>query len=183
MGIDIAIILLYRWLYWNDYTRLEKMSMDGKNRTEIFVYYHYYRSIIAFTLDYQAQQLYWVGVDMDQDPFLSIYRSNVDGTNIEMIFRLHHYLDFSSYYGGFHLSYFEQQLLLSSSYNHEISILEINGQNVTNRTIIDQPFLCNSYGRCYLTIISEKEQLQGMTELMAFMSIYSIHTFSCESLW
>lgn len=141
--------------------------MDGNNRTELFTFERYYQSIIAFTLDYQAQQLYWVGVDVDQysyTAFVSINRSNVDGTNMEMIFRLYEddYYYYYGYYGEIHLSLFEQQLFISSSNDYEISILDINGENITtSSTIIDRSLLCNSYYRRYLTVISENKQLQG----------------------
>ena len=160
-------MILNRWLYWNDNMRLEKMSMDGNNKTDLFTFEGYHHSIIAFTLDCQAQQLYWVGVDMDQSytTFVSINRSNVDGTNMETIFILNQddYYYYFGYYGEIHLSLFEQQLFVSSSTDYEISILDINQENITTSSmIIDRSLLCNSFYRRYLTIISENKQLQGM---------------------
>lgn len=137
--------------------------MDGMNRTEILAF-DYYQGIVAFTLDYQAQLLYWVLVDHYYYYYtnnVSIYSSTVDGTNIETVFRLNNdfYNNYYYYYGDIHLSLFEQRLFVSSS--TELFVLEINEENVTTSTIVDRSLLCNSFYRHYLTIISENKQLQG----------------------
>ena len=53
--------------------------MDGVNRTEILASnFDYYQEILTFTLDYEAQLLYWVGVNYyNYTNFVSVYRSNV----------------------------------------------------------------------------------------------------------
>jgi hypothetical protein len=96
--------------------------MDGKNRTSILrVDTRSYRdAILAFTLDYQAQVLYWVFGNYSNHSLI-IKRSNVDGTNQETILRLqneHYYYYYRHRQLG--LAVYNETLFLSVSRTREL---------------------------------------------------------------
>lgn len=116
------------------------MSMDGKNRTVVIgVNTSYYDNIMfSFTLDYQAQVLYWVFGDYHNHT-ISIKCSNIDGTNRKTILQLNdsYYYDFYYYY-HYHLVYrldswgltvYNETLFLSPPRMREIYKLGTNGEN------------------------------------------------------
>ena len=147
--------------------------MDGSNRTRILTFNHsyYYHRIFGFTLDRQAQELYWIELDMGRDysyPFASIKHSSINGTNMQTIFSLPDDYYWTYYTGYFHLSVFEQIVYISSSIHFEISKLGINGENFT--TIIDRSLICygNYYHNMYMKIISERNQHPSKKYLPSF---------------
>jgi hypothetical protein len=139
-------------LYWNSDRGIERMSMDGNNRTAIINVTKYRDDAIlflsSFTLDYQTQVLYWVFHINDSDDNLIIERSNVDGTNQQTILRLQnvYYYDFYYYYYHHHryflylfssgLTVYNETLFLSLSWTRELYKIGMNGDAL--------PFINNS---------------------------------------
>ena len=71
-----------RSLYWSDWgqaPRIERMSMDGTNRTALHTTGLLWPN--ALTLDYSSQTLYWADAGLDR-----VEASNVDGTNRRVLF-------------------------------------------------------------------------------------------------
>ena len=136
---SFRIIALYiRLLYWNSNKRIERMSMDGKNRTAIVDVDtgSYHDVILSLTLDYQAQVLYWV-FGNDSNGSLIIKCSNVDGTNQQTILQLQnvHY-DYYNYHRFYHyslglsISVYNETLFLSSSPTRELYKIRTNGDTL-----------------------------------------------------
>jgi hypothetical protein len=108
--------------------------MDGNNRTAIIdITGSYGDAILALTLDYQAQVLYWV-FGNGSNGSLVIKRSNIDGTNQQTILRLqnvyyyyyhHHHLFF--YLHSLGLTLYNETLFLSLSSTRELYKIGING--------------------------------------------------------
>ena len=109
--------------------------MDGNNRTAI-IDVDNYDAILAFTLDYQAQVLYWIlGDNSNQSQIIK--RSNIDGTNQQTILQLrdefydyyyffhHHY----SFYSKTSLTVYNETLYLSSSWTSEVYKIGIHSEN------------------------------------------------------
>ena len=132
--------------------------MDGSNRTEVVdILYTPHHRILSLTLDYQAQVIYWVGYDNNDDS-TRVNSSNVDGTNGQTIlqfptdYRYHYY--YNTYQHG--LSLFEDTFFLSKPLNSEVNKFII-GENLTT---ISNGMHCSSYyGR--LKIVSEQHQQSG----------------------
>ncbi len=104
---------------------IERASMDGNNRT-IFIdvenitrsIYSVDFAILSFTLDHQAQVLYWIFGD-ESDHYLTLTSSNIiDGTNRQITSRLgDRYIDYYSllYYYPPGITVHKETLLLSLS--------------------------------------------------------------------
>ena len=129
----VCILSKSRWLYWSSRT-IERVSMDGSNRTEVvnITSRHY---IFSLTLDYQAQVLYWVDY-YNYDDSVRVNSSNVDGTNRQTFLRVfsssyYHHFHFSFYQHG--LSLFGDTLYLSEPWNSEVYKHSI-GENLTTIT-------------------------------------------------
>ena len=137
----ILIIMLDRWLYWNDnfLNQIEKASMDGKNRTVIIntnvPVTH------SLTLDYQEQRLYWTDSD-----YRVLESSTVNGTNRKTIY------SFSQSYAFYGISVFMDTLYLSQ-YN-TIYRVRTSGQNLTSMTT---PYFCRKSYR-QLEVFSKGRQ-------------------------
>ena len=130
--------------------------MNGNNRTVIIDVDNITSSIeyaiLAFTLDYHTQVLYWVFGDGD-DNSLTVTSSNVDGTNRQTILRLtngyniyyYHLLD--RYPPG--LTVYKETLLLSMNVVYSIKL----GRTSKNFTIfINSSMLCrNDYNQLKVT--------------------------------
>ena len=129
----VPIPLHYRWLYWNSNRGIEKMSMDGKNRTIIINLerrQYYVDTILSLTLDYQAQMLYWIFYHRNNDS-LVIESSNVNGTNQQTILPLinntvnyRHSLRFPP-----RLTIYNDIFFLFSPWSDEIYKLRTSGDN------------------------------------------------------
>jgi hypothetical protein len=135
--------LFDRWLYWNDnfLNKIEKASMDGKNRTVIIntnvPVTH------SLTLDYKHQILYWIDSD-----YRVLESSTVNGTNRKTIY------SFSQSYYFYGISIFKDTLYLSQQ--STIYRVSTSGQNFTSISI---PYLCyKSYRQ--LKVFSEERQSQ-----------------------
>ena len=121
------------------------MSMDGNNRTVIINVErrrYYNDAMLSFTLDYQAQVLYWifsVYTRANHSLELNIESSNVDGTNRQTIIQLS---DNHSETLRFppHLTIYKGMLFLSSIWNDKIYKLRTNGKNFT--TFVNSSVLC-----------------------------------------
>ena len=124
--------------------------MDGNNQSVIIDSYQ--NHILSFTLNYQAQVLYWVGYD-NYDHHLRVNSSNVDKTNRQTILQLspeYYYL------GRRHgLTLFENVLFLSLPRNRELYKFSI-GQNLTS---ISNGMRCKLYGR--LKVVTKQQQPPG----------------------
>ena len=126
---------IIRLLYWNSGRGVERMSMDGRNRTTI-INVDTYDTILSLTLDYQAQVLYWV-FGNDSNGSLIIKCSNVDGTNQQTILQLQnvHY-DYYNYHYWYHyslglsISVYNETLFLSSSPTRELYKIRTNGDTL-----------------------------------------------------
>ena len=131
---NIIIIIDYRWLYWNSNRGIERMSMDGKNRTVVIgVDASYYDNIVlSLALDYQAQVLYWFFCDRHNNT-IYIKRSNIDGTNQKTILQLNdsYYYNYCHYYhlDSWGLTMYNETLFLSSPRTREVYKLGTNGEN------------------------------------------------------
>ena len=142
-----AVILFDRWLYWNDnfLNKIEKASMDGRNRTVIIntnvPITH------SLTLDYKEQTLYWIDSD-----YRVLESSTVNGTNRRTI-QL-----FSQTYSFYGISVFKATLYLSR-HSKTIYRVSTSGHNFTHISI---PYFCyKSYRQ--LKIFSLERQPQPET--------------------
>ena len=140
----MILTMIDRWLYWNDnfLNKIEKVSMDGKNRTIIIntnvPVTH------SLTLDYKEQILYWTDSD-----YRVLESSTVNGTNRKTIY------SFSQSYTFYGISVFKDTLYLSrhSSTIHRVST---SGQNFST---ISYPYLCyKNYHQ--LKVFSQEKQPQ-----------------------
>ena len=131
------IALYIRLLYWNSDKGIERMSMDGKNRTAIIdVTSSYGDVILSLTLDYPAQVLYWV-YGNHSNYSLIIKCSNTDGTNQQTILQLQnvHYDYYYYYYYHRHysstyssgLTVYNKTLFLSLTMTSDLYKIGING--------------------------------------------------------
>ena len=115
------------------------MSMDGNNRTAVINgnWWSYY-GIVSFTLDYEAQVLYWV---FNYYYSLNIESSNADGTNRQQLTTY----DWGYYYSHRRspgLAMYKDMPYLSLR-NREIHKFRTNGENVT--TFINRSVLYSGY--------------------------------------
>lgn len=134
-----------RWFYWISSRGLERMSMDGNNRTIVInrthTNSHYDDAILSFVLDYQTQTIYWVSYDLDDDNMI-IKCSNVDGTNQQTILhhQMYHYYYYEIFYTPPGLTIHKETLYLSFPWMREVYTLGTNGGKFT--TFIDESVLC-----------------------------------------
>ena len=134
-------------MYWTargSNARIEKASMDGKNRTVI----HNTSLTLpdALTLDYQRQALYWADASLDK-----IESSNVDGSNRQLL---------TTVGAGrpFGLALFHDTLYFTDLIGNSVKVVNVNGSNAT--TIFDgQSVLCSQpFG---IAVVSEAKQPLG----------------------
>ena len=123
--------------------------MDGNNRTVIIdvdnitstIYLLDY-AILAFTLDYQTQMLYWIFGSGDAS--LTITSSNVDGTNQQTILQLinqyNYYSLLDHYPPG--LTVHKETLLLSSLRMNVVYSIKLGTTSETITTFINTSMLC-----------------------------------------
>ena len=167
-------LLYYRWLYWNSNRGIEKMSMDGKNRTVIINlnrYRYYINTVLSLTLDYHAQMLYWIFYRKSNNNTLVIESSNVNGTNQQTILPLmnttvnyYHALRFPP-----RLTVYNNTFFLSSPWSDKIYKLRASGDNFM--TFINSSVFCrDNYYHLKVT-----EKLPG--ELLLYALIYLSRLF------
>ena len=106
------------------------MSMDGNNRTVIIDVDHAYDAILSLTLDYQDQVLYWLFGDYGNRSQI-IKRSNVDGTNQQIILQLRNEYYYFRYHFSPGLTVYNETLFASLPTTREIYKLGTNGENFT----------------------------------------------------
>ena len=124
--------LYIRLLYWNSDRGIERMSMDGKNRT-VIINVDAYDAVLSLTLDYQAQVLYWV-LGNNNSGSLIIKRSNTsDVATQQTLFQLqniHYYHYYYHHYYHYHslgLSVYNETLFLSLSWTRDVYKMGISG--------------------------------------------------------
>ena len=106
------------------------MSMDGKNRTTIIDVNTRsdYNAILSLTLDYQAQELYWVFANYSNHSLI-IKHSNTDGTNQQTILQLQN-VHYDYYYNYYHyppgLTVYNKTLFLSLPLTRDLYKIGIN---------------------------------------------------------
>jgi len=133
-----------RWMYWTDWgtiAKIEKASMDGRNRSVI-----HNTSLVrpyGLTLDYSTQVLYWADASLDK-----IESSNVDGSNRRVLVDI--------VYDPFGITLFEDTLYFSDLVGGIFSTNKSGGQAVKllHVTICDDPF--------GIQVVTEERQPQGI---------------------
>ena len=127
-----------RLLYWNSDRGIERMSMDGKNRTTI-IDVDTYDTILSLTLDYQAQVLYWVlGNNNSRSLLIRCSNTQSDGATQQTIFqRKNIYYHRFFYLSG--LSVYNEILFLSISWTRELYKIGTNGDT---QLLINSLMIC-----------------------------------------
>lgn len=137
--------MIVRWLYWNDnfLNKIEKASMDGKNKTVIIntnvPVTH------SLTLDYREQRLYWTDSD-----YRVLESSTVNGTDRKTIY------SFSQSYSFHGISVFMDTVYLSQY--STIYRVSTSGHNFTSISI---PYLCRKSYRQLEIFSKERQPLIG----------------------
>ena len=149
---------LFRWLYWSTGKRLERVSMDGNNRTVLISNLN--SSINSFTLDYQTQVLYLVFFNQT----LKVTSANIDGTIIRQQ-QIPHYSSESESFSSLHI---HKTMLYLSLWNREVFTFGTGGENFTTFT--------NSSVHCFgqyrhLKIVSEEQQPQSKFGSHCYLSL------------
>lgn len=106
------------WTDWGNPAKIERASMDGRNRTVI----HNYTNLLwpnGLTIDYASQVIYWIDAGLDV-----LEGSNVDGSNRRMIADagLNH---------PFGLTFFEDTLFFTDWIGSRVQAIPSNGGNIT----------------------------------------------------
>lgn len=130
------------WTDWGSVAKIEKASMDGRNRTVIHDTALTWPN--ALTLDYQRQVLYWADASLDK-----IESSNVDGTNRRLL----------STVGVLHpfgLALFDSTLYFTDWSGVSVKTVDINGSNST--TIFSGLLCTQPFG---IVVVSEQKQPIG----------------------
>ena len=171
-----------RQLYWNNYGDIERISMDGNNRTAIIDVIWYHNAILSFTLDYQAQVLYWV-YGNDSNGSLMLKRSNIDGTNQQTILQLQNvYYDYYYYYRYYYRFYsdasglstvYNETLFLSLTLTRELYKLGINGDALL---LINSSVLCRFQNSQLKMTNQPSGEFQGG---LYFLDYTHMHMYGC----
>jgi len=132
------------WTDWGTIAKIEKASMDGRNRSVI-----HNTSLVwpnGLTLDYSTQVLYWADANLDK-----IESSNVDGSNRRVLVNIvgHH---------PFGITLFEDTLYFSDWLGGIFSADKSGGQAV--QLLLDITNLCvDPFG---IQVVAEERQPQGI---------------------
>jgi len=145
------------WTDWGTVAKIEKASMDGRNRSVI-----HNTSLVwpnGLTLDYSTQVLYWADASLDK-----IESSNVDGSNRRVLVNIagHH---------PFGITLFEDTLYFSDWALFQNSIRTANksgGQSV--QTLYQTACGSRPYG---IQVFSEQRQPQGRSIVLAPLFFFS----------
>jgi len=166
IGIANLAISNLRWMYWTDWgtvAKIEKASMDGRNRSVI-----HNTSLVwpnGLTLDYSTQVLYWADASLDK-----IESSNVDGSNRRVLVNI-------AGYHPFGITLFEDTLYFSdwaAVFPFQNSIRTTNksgGQSV--QTLYQTDCGLRPYG---VQVFSEQRQPQGSCIVLAPLFFSPIFT-------
>ena len=117
------------WTDWGSTAKIEKSSMDGRNRSVIHTTGLVWPN--GLTLDFQNQVLYWADASLDK-----IESSNVDGSNRRLI------NSFNSDLHPYGLALFDGVLYFTDWTGPSVKTVDPTTGNVTNGIIglYGQPF-------------------------------------------